>query len=125
MRQAAGLYLQHPRTQLIRLNTGRVRRHWNALTHVLIAVDAAGQRSQIPSRGLLHATHNKIKHGFNVLESIPAYARLPRTPRLLVVRFGRAQRDVERLRENVGNLAKMCNRTAHAILGLDAAGLWR
>jgi hypothetical protein len=60
-----------------------------------------------------------------VLESVPAYAKLQLKPRLQVVKIGRQQHDVVRMRENVGNLAMMCNRAAQVVLQLNDAGLWR
>jgi hypothetical protein len=125
LREAADNYLRFPRSQLTCLNTGRVRRNWNRLVHILIALEDRGRHAQIPSRGLLEVTHNKIKHGFNVLESVPAYAKLRPKPRLQVVKIGRQQHHVVRMRENVGNLAMMCNRAAQVMLQLNDAGLWR
>ena len=125
LRQAARSYLAFPQGQLLRLNTGRVNRRWNELVHVLVALDAPGQHTPISGRGLLEVTHNKIKHGFNVLESVPDYAKLRRLPRLMVAKMGRREEDVSRLRHNIENLAMSCRTVGQAVLRLDGAGLWR
>jgi hypothetical protein len=121
MRQAATTYLVFPKSQLLPINTGRLHKHWNRLVHILVGMGAPVRKT----RGLLEITHNKIKHGFNVLEGVPTYVKLPKAPVLSVVKVGMSMPDMRVLVNNIENIALLCHRVAQSIVLLDDEGAWR
>lgn len=123
IRQAARAYLREGKRNVLKLNTGRVRRDYQHFAHILVGIRRAPTQAPPPGHvpaGLFVRTYNKVKHGFNVLESVSDYSRLPKGPESLeVVRaslaWGRVVADIA----DIGALCLLCNRLAQVILRLD------
>ena len=75
-------------------------------------------------KGVFIRTYDKLKHGFNVIESVDQYVRLPRNPdRIDVVKLSLKWDSVARVLRQIEALAILKSRLAGLVLRLDDEGI--
>lgn len=126
VKQAATNYLKLGKERILKLNTGRLRPDWRNNIHVLVDM----RPSKLPlastkrGKGVFVRAYDKVKHGFNVLESVSEYVKLPRNPDSIeVVKILNSSDNVVKLLKQIETLAILKARLAGLTLRLDDAGL--
>jgi hypothetical protein len=120
LRQAARNYRSIGKSRVFKLNTGRLRPSWPHFVHVLVDLRSGHSLRGGRPGGVFDRTYNKVKHGFNVLESVEKYAKLPRKPDAIeVVKLSRTWPSVQKLIANISTMGLLCNRLATIVVRLD------
>lgn len=120
IRQAAKNYLTLGRSRVYKLNTGRLRDDWRSNVHVVVAIRDSALPTPKRDKGILVVTYDKIKHGFNVLQHVNEYVRLPRRPDAIeVVKLPLRWDSVSKLLTNIERLGVLRSRIAGLLLKLD------